>query len=126
MKDWLGVGHMIGAFKNSFCGFKVAFCDGCAFRQEIVLGVIEFALLPFVKEGPWVKMGLVAGWGLLLATELMNTAVEAVVDLASPEWHKLAKQAKDCASAAVFVVGFLNLAAWVLVGFRFLRNLGYV
>ncbi len=45
--------------------------------------------------------------GCVLATELMNTAVETIVDLVSPEYHPLAGHAKDVAAAAVYVLSFL-------------------
>ena len=51
-------------------------------------------------------------WAAVLAAELLNTAVEVVVDLVSPEWHPLARQAKDAASASVFVLIVLTLALW--------------
>ena len=58
---------------------------------------------------------LSALWGLVIIVELINTALEAVVDLASPEIHPLAKQAKDIASAAVFVSLMLFLLSWCAV-----------
>ena len=52
-------------------------------------------------------------WAVVLLAELLNSAVEAVVDLVSPEWHPLARQAKDYASAAVFVAIVLTGALWL-------------
>ena len=54
---------------------------------------------------------LVLAIGLVLFAELLNTAVEAVVDLVSPEDHPLAKQAKDVAAAAVLVAALTAVAA---------------
>jgi len=54
--------------------------------------------------------------GLVFAAELLNTALEAVVDLVCPEQHPLAKLAKDCAAAAVLVAALAAAAAGVLVG----------
>jgi diacylglycerol kinase (ATP) len=51
---------------------------------------------------------------LVLITELLNSAIEAVVDLASPEFHKLAGQAKDMGSAAVFISLALTVILWIL------------
>ncbi len=50
-----------------------------------------------------------------MTVELLNTAVEAVVDLASPEKHDLAKKAKDCGSAAVMCILILIVACWIVV-----------
>ena len=58
---------------------------------------------------------LALAMGLVLTAELLNTALEAVVDLVSPEEHPLAKQAKDVAAAAVLVASLAALAAGVFV-----------
>ena len=50
------------------------------------------------------RVALALAWAAVLAAELLNTAIEAVVDLVSPEWHPLARQAKDAASASIFVL----------------------
>lgn len=70
----------------------------------------ELACLPVVVAlGVWLRLPI-AGWlwivgciGGVLTTELLNTAIETVVDLASPETHDLARAAKDIAAAAVLV-----------------------
>ena len=54
-------------------------------------------------------------FGLVVATELINTAIEAVVDLTCPYKHPLAKIAKDTASAAVFVFAFTSLIAGLII-----------
>ena len=53
--------------------------------------------------------------GLVFSLELVNTAIEAVVDLASPEWHAKAKSAKDVGAGAVLVAAILSLIIGVLV-----------
>ena len=53
--------------------------------------------------------------GCVLAAELMNTAIETVVDLVSPEYHPLAGHAKDIAAAAVYVLSFLVAVVGVCV-----------
>lgn len=55
---------------------------------------------------------LVLGW-LLLASELINTAVESVVDLVSPDFHALAKKSKDAASAMTLLTFMTIITAWV-------------
>ena len=52
-------------------------------------------------------------WLFLLVTELLNTAIEAIVDLASPGYHVLAKRSKDLASAAVCLAIVVNAIAWL-------------
>ena len=123
MKDLLGVGHVVRATGHSLDGIREAFRNGCAFRQELALGLVQFVVLPFFQESLWVKVGLVALWVLLLSAELLNTGVEAVVDLASPGWNELAKRAKDCCSAAVSLIVTLLAFVWLIVIVRQLKLL---
>ena len=115
MKDILGVRHLIGATRNSLCGLKDAFLSGCAFRQEVCLGVVHFVLLFLIDISLELKLVMAALWVLMLALELVNSAVEEVVDYVSPEWNKFAKHAKDYCSAAVGLVATLIVIAWVAV-----------
>jgi len=73
-----------------------------------VLAVTAGALL-HLPAAAWAV--LVLAIGMVLFAELLNTAVEAVVDLVSPEDHPLAKQAKDVAAAAVLIAALTALAA---------------
>ena len=66
-------------------------------------------LLPFELTQRLLLNGL---WLILLSVELLNSAIEAVVDLASPEYHELAKRAKDMGSAAVLMVLTALGVAW--------------
>ena len=73
----------------------------------------------FLVEMPLVcRILLTSMLGWLLTVELLNTAIEAVVDLAAPEWSRLAKKAKDLGSAAVFCSLATFLLGWgaVLAG----------
>ena len=115
MKDTLGVRHLIGATRNSLCGLGDAFRSGCAFRQEVCLGVVHFVLLFLIDISLELKLVMAALWVLMLALELVNSAVEEVVDYVSPEWNKFAKHAKDYCSAAVGLVATLIVIAWVIV-----------
>jgi diacylglycerol kinase len=63
--------------------------------------------------GFWPAVLLNLLWLALLTVELLNSSLEAVVDLASPEYHPLAKRAKDLASAAVGIALLVYLIAWV-------------
>ena len=52
---------------------------------------------------------------LVMALEIVNTAIESIVDLASPEWHILAKRAKDCAAGAVYLAAFASVVVAAIV-----------
>ena len=80
-----------------------------AYRYEQSMFVHVLATLMVIVAGTFFKINLFE-WlicilliGLVVATELINTSIEAVVDLSCPKVHPLAKIAKDTASAAVFI-----------------------
>ncbi len=107
-----GLPHLMRSCRYSWQGFCAA-CRESAFRQELACGVILVPaawLLPFPMM---VSVLLTICWLGLLVTELLNTAVEAVVDLASPGYHELAKRAKDLGSVAVTGAIVINGLAWL-------------
>jgi diacylglycerol kinase (ATP) len=88
-----------------------------AFGMECICGVIVLVAASAFWYFDWFSMPqaaiLVAAWLLVLAAELLNTAIEAVVDLVSPDYNELAKHAKDLGSAAVATVVAANCALWL-------------
>lgn len=91
-------------------GLKAAWRDERNFRIELAIGAAAIALT-LALDAPLIPILLACG--MVLAAELMNAAVEALVDLLSPETHPKAKKAKDCAAASVLVAA----VAAALVGF---------
>jgi diacylglycerol kinase (ATP) len=69
----------------------------------------------WLGDGALEKVALVLPIVLVLSAELLNSAVEAVVDLVSPDPHELAGRAKDMGSAAVFLLMMLTVLSWALV-----------
>ena len=63
----------------------------------------------------WRRFALVLPPLLVLSAELLNSAIEAVVDKVSPEFHELAGRAKDMGSAAVFLLLVLVVLSWALI-----------
>ncbi|MBI5559021.1 MAG: diacylglycerol kinase [Deltaproteobacteria bacterium] len=110
-----GIRRLVRAWKSSFAGFKAAFKQEEAFRQELLLCVLLFPVA-LLLGGTGVEKALLAGSLLLvLIVELLNSAVEAVVDRVGLEYHQLSGQAKDMASAAVFLVILQAVVVWCLV-----------
>lgn len=96
----------------SFDGLTSAFRNEEAFRMEVVALVLLLPLA-FLMPVSWAFRALLSASLLLVPlVELLNSAVEAVVDYISLEKHPLAKRAKDMASAAVFVSLVLAAAVW--------------
>ena len=79
--------------------FKIELCFAVA---AIILGVV--LQIDFTQ---WAVIFVC--FGMVLGGECVNTALEAVVDLASPDYHELAKRAKDCAAGAVLVTSIASL-----------------
>ena len=107
-----GMWHIFAALKYSMSGLRIALRE-TAIRQEIVLSVVHFVGIAVVNMPISVKMILTAQLGLLLTTELLNTAIESTVDIASPSRNELAKNAKDLGSAAVFCALAFLTGGWV-------------
>lgn len=112
-----GIRRLMDAMGYSMKGLRSAFKHESAFRQELLLFVILFPLSFVVAEGLTQWMMLVAPLFLLLIIELLNSAIEAVVDRIGDEHHELSGRAKDMGSAAVFIclvliAGFWGSTAW--------------
>ncbi len=104
----------------SMKGIRAAFRHEASFRLEAYVAVVVVPLGLWLGDGAVEKL-LLGGTPLfVLSAELFNSAIEAVVDKVSPEYHELAGRAKDMGSAATFVMMLLVLLTWVLIlGSRF-------
>lgn len=114
-KSKSGMKRVFSAFFYSMDGIKAAWRNEHAFRQELLLvvpGIIVALMLPLP---PLHKLALVAVLLLVLIVELINSAIEAVVDRISFEHHPLSKNAKDLGSAAVFLSLTLAAITWVVI-----------
>lgn len=108
-----GVARVVAATGYSAQGLHAAWRSEAAFRQEVVLFVCSLPLAAWLAPSLWIFVALVAAGLLVLLVEILNSAIEAVVDLASPERHPLAGRAKDMGSAAVFIALALFVCVWV-------------
>lgn len=114
-KSKSGLKRISSALGYSIDGLRAAWRYEHAFRQELIVvvpGVVIALLLPVSRLE---KLALVAVLLLVLIVELLNSAVEAVVDRVSLERHVLSKNAKDLGSAAVLLACVLVLATWAVV-----------
>lgn len=108
----LGLKRVFKATYCSYLGFKAAFKEEAAFRQELVLSIV---LLPISF---WLATSLLH-WALLISTlliilivELLNSAIEALTDRVSTERHVLSGRAKDMGSAAVTLSLLIVMIVW--------------
>jgi diacylglycerol kinase (ATP) len=103
------------AFLWSMKGLRAGWTFEASFRLEVYLFVIFAPLGLWLGHGALEKAILVGSLLLVLSAELLNSAVEAVVDKVSPEFHELAGRAKDMGSAAVFLLMLNVVLCWGLV-----------
>jgi diacylglycerol kinase (ATP) len=101
----------------SVSGLKAAFENEAAFRQELALFVFLAPLGLWLGRDGVERSLLVGSLALVLIIELLNSAVETVVNRIGNEPHELSGRAKDLASAAVFLSLLLVVLIWVLVLF---------
>ena len=110
-----GFARIWRALWYSLEGLRSAWHLESAFRQELILALILFAVVLLLPASLTQKALLIACVMLVLITELLNSAVETTVDRISLENHRLAKRAKDIGSAAVLLAMANLLLVWLLV-----------
>ncbi|EGQ9299913.1 diacylglycerol kinase [Vibrio vulnificus] len=110
-----GIRRIVDATGYSMKGLKAAWINEAAFRQEILLTVALTITAFFLPVTTIERILMVSSLLLVVIVELINSAVEAVVDRISDDWHELSGRAKDIGSAAVFVALALALFVWASV-----------
>lgn len=107
-----GLTRLIAAFRNSVAGFRDIWQREEAFRQEIIMLILSIPLAIWLGNS-LIHMGFLIGSFLLLViVEVLNSAIEAVVDRIGPERHELSRIAKDLGSLAVLLTSLFPLAIW--------------
>jgi diacylglycerol kinase (ATP) len=114
-KSKSGMKRIVAAFGYSIAGFRTAWRNEYAFRQELLLAVPGAVVALMLPVATVEKLLLVAVLMLVLIVELLNSAIEAAVDRISLDSHPLAKNAKDIGSAAVFLALALAAITWLVV-----------
>jgi diacylglycerol kinase (ATP) len=114
-KSKSGLRRIFSAFFYSIDGFRSAWKNEHAFRQELVLVVIGAVIALVLPVSAFEKLMMIAVLMLILVVELINSAIEAVVDRVSLERHTLSKNAKDFGSAAVLLTLLIAVATWTVI-----------
>lgn len=110
-----GFKRLVNAFFYSIAGFKAAWKNEEAFRQEIMAGIIMVPAGFLLGTTGTQRAILILSYFIIPLVELLNTAVEATVDRFGPEKHELSGRAKDLGSASVFLSICIAAIVWVLV-----------
>ena len=114
-KSKSGLKRIFSAFHYSMEGFKSAWRGEHAFRQELLVVAVAAAIALALPIPALQKLLLIGVFILVLVVELLNSAIEAVVDRVSLERNPLSKNAKDFGSAAVFLSFAFALATWAVI-----------
>lgn len=113
--EYNGIKRILKAFVYSFEGFKAAFRSEAAFRQDIVFCLVMGVLVFFLPVQKTELALLILPLFLILIAELMNTAVECVVDRIGEEYHILSKKAKDIGSLLVLLAFVYWALSWGII-----------
>ncbi len=103
------------AFVWSMQGLRATWAVESSFRLEVYLFVVLAPLALWLGDSGVERAVLVGSMMLVLVVEVLNSALEAVVDRWGPEHHELAGRAKDMGSAAVFLADMIVLLCWGLI-----------
>ncbi len=107
--------RILKATQWSLQGLRAAWLHESSFRLEVYLLLVLAPLAWWLGETPVERALMIGSCLIVLATELLNSAVEAVIERYGPEHHELAGRAKDMGSAAVFVTMLNVLLVWGLI-----------
>lgn len=110
-----GPGRILKAAVWSMQGLRAAWMHESSFRLEVYLLVVMAPLALWLGQTGLERAVLIGSCLLVLAAELLNSAVEAVIERYGPEHHELAGRAKDMGSAAVFMLMMNVLLCWALI-----------
>jgi diacylglycerol kinase (ATP) len=113
-----GLERLFDATGYSMKGIRSAWVNEAAFRQEAALAAVLLPLSFFVARDPFQWLLLVTPLFLILIVELLNSAIETVVDRIGPEVHDLSGRAKDMGSAAVFFCIVLIALSWGTIAWQ--------
>ena len=108
-------GRILKATVWSLQGLRAAWLHESSFRLEVYLFVVLAPLALWLGADGVERALLVGSMVLVLSAELLNSAVEAVIERYGAEHHELAGRAKDMGSAAVFVLMMNVILVWVLI-----------
>ncbi|MBF9001925.1 diacylglycerol kinase [Vibrio sp. NFV-1] len=112
-KNPQGLKRLIKASRYSVQGLKAAFKNEAAFREEVLLACILIPIACWLDVTHVERILMISSLLMVMVVELLNSAVEAVVDRIGSEYHELAGRAKDMGSAAVLIMMVITAFVWV-------------
>lgn len=110
-----GIKRLFYATGYSIQGLKAAWLNEAAIRQETVTSILLITITFFLPVTKIEQIMMIGCLVLVVIVELMNSAVEAVVDRVGNEWHELSGRAKDIGSAAVLIALIFSAFTWMFI-----------
>jgi diacylglycerol kinase (ATP) len=110
-----GIKRLFYATLYSWQGFKSALANESAFRQEFILVLALTAVSFYLDVTGMERLAMLSSLTLILIVELLNSAIECVVDRVSLDKHTLSGRAKDYGSFAVLLTLIIAAATWGLI-----------
>ncbi|CDL81737.1 diacylglycerol kinase [Xenorhabdus szentirmaii] len=110
-----GLTRIIKAAGYSAKGIKAAWQNEAAFRQEVIASILAVTVAFLLDISLLERLLLIGSVILVVIVEMINSAIEAVVDRIGSEHHELSGRAKDMGSAAVFLTMLLALFIWGMI-----------
>lgn len=108
-----GFTRIIKAAGYSWKGVRAAWINEAAFRQESVAVILAIIIASWLDIDTMTRVLLIGSVTLVMIVEILNSAIEAVVDRIGSEFHELSGRAKDMGSAAVLISILLALFTWI-------------
>ncbi|ANI85007.1 diacylglycerol kinase [Kosakonia oryzae] len=108
-----GITRIIKAAGYSWKGVRAAWINEAAFRQELLAVVLAIIIACWLDIDTVTRVLLISSVSLVMIVEILNSAIEAVVDRIGTEFHELSGRAKDMGSAAVLMSILLALFTWI-------------
>jgi len=116
-----GLTRIIKAAGYSWKGYRAAWKNEAAFRQEAVAALVAIAIACWLDVDAITRVLLIGSVLLVMIVEILNSAIEAVVDRIGPEFHELSGRAKDMGSGAVLLSIITALITWGTLLWQHLR-----
>ena len=107
-----GITRIIKAARYSWQGLCAAWHNEAAFRQEGIMVIAAVIIACWLDVDPITRVLLIGSVVLVMIVEILNSAIEAVVDRIGTEYHELSGRAKDMGSAAVLIALILAAVTW--------------
>jgi diacylglycerol kinase (ATP) len=110
------VKHVARAIRHSYYGLRAVFLSEHAFRIEIFLSILTIPLAFWIGESIFERVLLLGSWFFVLLIELLNTAIETIINRISLDYHPDSGKAKDIGSALVFISAIQAVFFWSMLG----------